>query len=63
MAERGLSVDEIAAHLGGSPDTIYKSIRRKSMPAHKVGRVWKFMASGVGEWVRTGKAGRDEHHE
>ena len=63
MAERWLSVDEIAAHLGVNPETIYKWITRKTMPAHKVGRLWKFMLSEVDEWVRTGKAGQDEHHE
>jgi excisionase family DNA binding protein len=57
MPERWLSVDEIAAHLGVNPDTIYKWITRKSMPAHKVGRLWKFMASEVDEWVRAGVAG------
>jgi excisionase family DNA binding protein len=58
MPERWLSVDEIAAHLGVNPDTIYKWITRKGMPAHKVGKLWKFMASEVDEWVRTGKAGK-----
>jgi hypothetical protein len=24
------------------------------MPAHKVGRLWKFQASEVDEWVRSG---------
>ena len=56
MPERWLSVDEIAAHLGGNPDTIYKWITRKGMFAPKVGKLWKFMASEVEEWVRTGKA-------
>lgn len=56
MPERWLSVDEIAAHLGVNPDTIYKWITRKGMPAHKVGKLWKFMASEVDGWVRTGKA-------
>ena len=53
MPERWLSVDEIAAHLGVNPDTIYKWITRKSMPVHKNGRLWKFMLSGVDEWGRT----------
>lgn len=57
MPERWLSVDEIAAHLGVNPDTIYKWITRKGMPAHKLGRLWKFLASEVDEWIRTGKAG------
>jgi len=56
MKERWLSVAEIAAHLGVKPDTIYKWIERKQLPAHKVGRLWKFMATEVDAWVRTGKA-------
>lgn len=56
MQERWLSVDEIAAHLGVNPDTIYKWIDRKKLPAHKVGRLWKFLASEVDAWVKAGKA-------
>jgi len=52
-------VDEIAAHLGANPDTIYKWIERKRLPAHKVGRLWKFKATEVDEWVRAGKAAED----
>ncbi len=59
MPERWLSVDEIAAHLGVNPDTIYKWITRKSMPAHKVGRLWKFLTSEVDEWVKGGLAAID----
>jgi len=53
--ERWLSVDEIAAHLGVNPDTVYKWIDRKKLPAHKVGRLWKFQISEVNDWVRAGK--------
>lgn len=56
MQERWLSVDEIAAHLGVNPDTIYKWISRKRMPAHKVGKLWKFLASEIDEWVKGGHA-------
>jgi excisionase family DNA binding protein len=51
-----LSVDEIADYLGVKPGTIYKWITRKGMPAHKVGRLWKFKTSEVDDWVRSGKA-------
>ena len=47
MNERWLSVDEIAAHLGVNPNTISKGVTRKGMPAHKVGRLWKFPAREV----------------
>jgi excisionase family DNA binding protein len=56
MHERWLSVHEIAAHLGVNRDTIYKWIERKKMPAHKVGRLWKFLVSEVDHWVKGGKA-------
>lgn len=61
MAERWLSVDEIAAHLGVNPDTIYKWITRKRMPAHKVGKLWKFLASEIDGWVKGGLAGVASH--
>jgi excisionase family DNA binding protein len=56
MNERWLSVAQIAKHLGVNPDTIYKWIERKKLPAHKVGRLWKFLCSEVDEWVKGGKA-------
>lgn len=59
MQERWLSVGEIAAHLGVNPDTIYKWITRKKMPAHKLGRLWKFLASEVDQWVKGGHAAED----
>ncbi len=59
MTERWLSVEEIASHLGVKPDTIYKWIVRKGLPARKVGRLWKFKVSQVDEWVQAG-CGRAE---
>ena len=56
MAERWLSVAEIAEYLGVKRDTVYKWIERKGMPAHKVGRLWKFKQSEVDAWVCSGKA-------
>lgn len=54
--ERWLSVEEIAAHLGVNRDTVYKWIERKRMPAHKLGKLWKFKASEVDGWVRAAEA-------
>lgn len=59
MAEVWLSAEQIAAHLGVTKDTVYLWIAEKSMPAHRVGRLWKFQASEVDEWVRSGRAGDD----
>jgi excisionase family DNA binding protein len=56
MEDRWLSVEEIAAYLGVQADTVYKWITRKGMPSHKVGRLHKFKAAEVDEWVRSGDA-------
>lgn len=53
MTEPWLSADDIAAHLGVTKDTIYTWIADKGMPAHKIGRLWKFQASEVDDWVRS----------
>lgn len=57
IEDRWLSVDEIALYLGVKRDTVYKWIAEKGMPAHRLGRLWKFRANEVDKWVRQGKAG------
>ncbi|WP_313813364.1 helix-turn-helix domain-containing protein [Glutamicibacter sp.] len=56
MIEPWLSADEIASHLSVTTETVYTWIAERSMPAHKVGRLWKFQASAVDAWVRSGGA-------
>ena len=56
MTDRWLSVEEIAEHLGISKDTVYAWISKKGMPAHRVGRFWKFQRVEVDAWVRSGGA-------
>lgn len=59
MSDRWVSVEEIAEHLGVSKDTVYGWISKREMPAHKVGRLWKFKTDEVDDWVRNGKASDD----
>jgi excisionase family DNA binding protein len=55
-AERWSSVDEVTAHLGVSRDTIYRWIEARALPAHRIGRLWKFKLSEIDDWVRAGGA-------
>lgn len=55
MEDRWLSVEEISQYLGISKDTVYTWINNKNMPAHKIGRLWKFKRDEVDTWVRDGK--------
>ncbi len=54
--DRWYSVDEIAQHLGVQRETVYSWISKRGMPAHKIGRLWKFMKDEVDNWVRAGGA-------
>lgn len=52
--DRWLSMDEICTHLGISRDTVSKWIEKQKMPAHKMGRLWKFKKDEVDAWVKNG---------
>ncbi|MCC7406354.1 MAG: helix-turn-helix domain-containing protein [Bdellovibrionales bacterium] len=62
-AERWLSVDEIAEHLGVSKETIYRWLEKKKIPSHRIGRLWKFRASEVDKWVLAGHASGSALHQ
>jgi excisionase family DNA binding protein len=53
---RWLSIHEICEHLGVSSDTVYKWIDKHGMPAHRMGRLWKFKKEQVDAWVEAGGA-------
>lgn len=61
MTEPWASVDDVASHLGVAKDSVYRWIEHKGLPAHKIGRLWKFKLTEVDEWVRAG--GADAHDE
>ncbi|HBT77566.1 MAG TPA: transcriptional regulator [Planctomycetaceae bacterium] len=54
MEDRWLSVDEVAVYLGVKRSTVYRWITDKRMPAHRVGRLWKFKRAEIDHWVREG---------
>ena len=56
MAERWYSVDEVATHLGIVRETVYRWIEKRELPAHRIGKFWKFKISAVDDWVHAGSA-------
>ncbi len=57
--EPWVSVDEVSKHRGVAKDTVYRWIDARKLPAHKIGRLWKFKLSDIDEWVRAGGATDD----
>ena len=54
--ERWYSMEEICEHLGVSRDTVLIWIKKRKMPAVKMGRLWKFKISEVDAWMKSGVA-------
>lgn len=57
-SEQWVTVERVAVHLNVKPDTIYKWVERKKLPAHKLGRLWRFRTSEVDEWIKSGGSDR-----
>lgn len=53
MTEPWVSVEEVAKHLGVAKDSVYRWIESRRLPAHKVGRLWKFRLTEVDAWVNS----------
>ncbi len=52
-----INIDEAAEYLGVKPGTIRDWIRKdKGVPAHKVGKLWKFKRSELDAWIQSGKS-------
>ncbi|MCY1076839.1 helix-turn-helix domain-containing protein [Archangium lansingense] len=59
-AEPWASVEDVAKRLGVAKDSVYRWIEARKLPAHRIGRLWKFKLSEVDEWVRAGGAQEDD---
>ncbi len=62
-SEPWVTATAVAQHLGVVKDTAYRWRERKGLPAHKIGRLWKFQLSEVDEWVRAGGADGGQESE
>ena len=55
--DKWINLDEAAAYLGVKPVTVRDWIRKdKGMPAHKIGKLWKYKISELDAWVLSGKS-------
>ena len=52
-----ISIDDAAAYLGIKTVTLRNWIKKKTdIPAHRVGKLWKFKRSELDEWIASGKS-------
>jgi excisionase family DNA binding protein len=54
--EKWISISEAAEHLGVTVDSIRNWIKKTDIPAHRIGKLWKFKKSELDLWVKSGKS-------
>ena len=55
--DKWISLEEAAHYLGVKPITIRDWIRKNNgIPAHKIGKQWKFKRTELDAWVKSGKS-------
>lgn len=59
--EPWVNLEELAAHLSVSKDSVRNWIRDGRLPAYKVGKLYKFKLSEVDQWVRDGRLALEAH--
>jgi excisionase family DNA binding protein len=52
--ERVLNTEEAAALLQIHPKTLQRMAREGAVPAFRIGDLWRFRASALDEWLRSG---------
>lgn len=57
LDDKWVSLEEAAEYLGVKPITIRDWIKKgNGIPAHKIGKQWKFKRSELDAWVKSGKS-------
>jgi len=52
MATTVLTLEEVAQFLRIHPSTVYRLLRKHTIPAFKVGSDWRFNQESVENWVK-----------
>lgn len=51
-----IGIEEAASYLGVTKETVRNWIKKTDIPAHKIGKLWKFKRSELDAWVKSGKS-------
>ena len=56
--EKYISLEEAAEYIGVKPVTLrgWLKIEKYEVPAHRIGKLWKFKKTELDQWVQSGKS-------
>ena len=55
-----VSIDEIADYMGVKTVTVRSWLKKTDIPAHKIGRQWKFKRTEIDEWIKSGRSAMND---
>ena len=59
MQDKWISIEDAANYLDVKVITIRERKKKENgIPAHKIGKLWKFKKSELDEWVKSGKSAK-----
>lgn len=56
IEDKWIGLEEAAEYMGVTKDTVRNWIKKIDIPAHKIGKLWKFKKSELDEWIKSGKS-------
>ncbi len=55
--DKWIGIEEAANYIGVNKDTVRNWIKKETdIPAHRVGKLWKFKKSELDLWIKSGKS-------
>ena len=51
-----IGLEEAAKYMDVTKDTVRKWIKKTDIPAHRVGKLWKFKKSELDVWIKSGNS-------
>ena len=54
--EKWSNIEEISEYIQVHKDTIRNWIKKGEIPAHKIGKQWRFKISEIDEWIKSGSS-------
>ena len=56
IEDKWSGLEEAAEYMDVTKDTVRNWIKKTDIPAHKIGKLWKFKKSEIDEWIKSGKS-------
>jgi excisionase family DNA binding protein len=55
-----MTLEEVASYLRVHPSTIYRLLKKRQLPAFKVGSDWRFNLESIDRWRSAAEIGRPD---